>query len=257
MSEPDPFRLRPWHYGLALLIYLLLLLVWAPASLLAWALPHFTHQTVWLVHAEGSVWHGQAAGLSLHSGTGPAAQLGRVNWKLRPQDILTGHLGYQVTVTGSNVQAAGRLRANLKELELIETRAVLPASWLGQISPNLELWQPGGNLLIETTSLVFGRDGTAGRATLRWLDATSGRVRRTIGSYRAELDGTGSGFDIKLTTEAGPLQLQGSGLWRPGGGLTFFGLASPAPDSRTELEGLLSLIGPAQANGSRAIRSGH
>ncbi len=38
--------------------------------------------------------------------------------------------------------------------------------------------------------------------------------------------------------------------------MSFFGLARPAPDSRTELEGLLSLIGPAQPNGSRAIRIG-
>ena len=257
MSEPTAFRLRPLHYGLAALVYLGLLLAWAPASLLAWALPQVSHEAVWLERAEGSVWRGQAAGLVLRLGSNPALQLGQVSWQVRPQDIFAGRLGYRLQVAGADIQAASVLRAGLGGIELRETRAELPASWLGQVSPDIELWQPGGKLLFETASLAFGRDGTAaGEATLRWRNAASGRVRRPLGSYLADLQGTRSGFEIKLSTEAGPLQLQGSGLWSPGGGMSFFGLARPAPDSRTELEGLLSLIGPAQANGSRAIRIG-
>ena len=257
MSEPTAFRLRPLHYGLAALVYLALLLAWAPASLLAWALPRFTHEAVWLERAEGSVWRGQAAGLVLRPGSSPALQLGEVSWQVRPQDVFAGRLGYRVEVGGADIQATGVLRAGLKGIEVRETRAELPASWLGQASPDIDLWQPGGKLVFETASLVFGRDGAAaGESTLRWRNATSGRVRRPLGSYRADLQGTKSGFEIKLSTEAGSLQLQGSGLWSPGGGMSFFGLARPAPDSRTELEGLLSLIGPAQANGSRAIRIG-
>lgn len=257
MSEPTAFRLRPLHYALAALVYLVLLLVWTPASLLAWALPHFTHEAVWLERAEGSVWRGQAAGLVLRLGSNPAMQLGRVSWRLRPQDVFAARLGYQVELAGADIRATGVVRAGFKEMELQAARAELPASWLGQLSPDLELWQPGGALLFETPSLAFDRDGAAaGKATLRWRNAASGRVRRSLGSYRADLVGTASGFEIKLSTEAGPLQLQGSGLWSPARGMTFFGLARPAPDSRTDLEGLLSLFGPAQANGSRAIRIG-
>ena len=256
MAEPSAFHLRPLHYGLAVLVYLVLLLAWAPASLLAWALPRMTHEAVWLDRPDGSVWRGQAAGLLLRQGAGPAVQLGRVNWQVRPQDVLTGHLGYQVTVAGSEVQATGMLRAGLKGMELRATRAELPASWLGQVSPDLDLWQPGGKLALETDSLVFGRDGTAGRATLRWLDATSARVRGALGSYRAELEGGGRGIEIKLSTESGALQLQGAGLWIPGKGMTFIGQARPAPGSQTELEDLLSLFGPAQPNGDRVIRIG-
>ncbi|MGA9163792.1 MAG: type II secretion system protein N [Thiobacillus sp.] len=240
-----------------MLVYLALLLAWAPASLLAWALPQLTQEAVWLERPEGSVWRGRAAGLAIRLGTGPAVQLGRVNWQLRPQDFLTGHLGYQVNVAGADVHAAGMLSAGRKGMELRATRAELPASWLGQVSPDLDLWQPGGKLVFETDSLFFGRDGgTAGQATLRWFGAVSGRVRQPLGNYRANLEGTGRGFGIKLSTEAGALQLQGSGRWNPGGGMTLFGQARPAPGSQTELEGLLSLFGPAQANGDRAIRIG-
>ena len=257
MSEPAAFRLRPLHYVFAVLVYLVLLLAWAPASLLVWALPYFTHETVWLEHAEGSVWHGQAAGLVLRPGNSRAVPLGRVNWQVRLQDVFAARLGYQIELAGADVHAAGVLRAGFKGMELQAARVELPASWLGQVSPDLEQWQPGGKLIFETASLAFDRNGgTDGEAILHWRDAASGRVRRPLGSYRADLVGTASGFEVKLSTEAGPLQLQGSGLWSPARGMTFFGLARPAPDSRTDLEGLLSLFGPAQANGSRAIRIG-
>ena len=98
MAEPNAFRLRPLHYGFAALVYLVLLLAWVPASLLAWALPRMTHEAVWLDRPDGSVWSGQAAGLLLRQGAGQAVQIGRVNWQLRPQDVLTGHLGYNSTM---------------------------------------------------------------------------------------------------------------------------------------------------------------
>lgn len=256
MSEPEILRLRPWHYALALLVYLALLLVWAPASLLAWALPRLTHDAVRLEQAEGSFWEGQAANLVLRPGSSPALAYGRVSWQWRPQDALGGFLGYQMTLKGADIQATGQVRSGFSGTELGAVRAELPGSWLGRISADLESWQPGGKLVFETDRLLFGSDGPSGQATLRWLDATSGRVRRPLGSYQAALAGSGSGIEIKLSTQSGPLQLQGSGLWNPGAGMTFFGLARPAPDSRTELEGLLSLMGPAQANGSRAIRIG-
>ena len=63
MADRDAFRLRAAALWLAALVYLALLLAWAPASLLAWALPHFTHAGGVARSAEGSVWRGQAAGI--------------------------------------------------------------------------------------------------------------------------------------------------------------------------------------------------
>ena len=252
--DRSPFRLRWPHILLAVLVYLALLLAWAPASLLAWALPRFTEQAVWLDRAEGSVWRGQAAGVRVQSASAPDLQLGRLNWQLRPLDLFSGRLGFQLQLAGAGIDAEGVLRAGTQGSELRELRAELPARMLGQVSPDFELWQPGGQLLFESGQLVLRQAGIEGQGTLRWLDAVSGRVRTPLGSYRAEFKGTESGMEIKLTTESGSLNLQGSGLWSPGRGMSFFGLARPAPESRTELEGLLGLLGPAQGDGSRAIR---
>lgn len=253
MAERISARLRWPHFLLAVLVYLALLLAWAPASLLAWALPRFTQQVVWLDQAEGSVWRGQA-GVRVQPAAGPELQLGRANWQFRPLDLFAGRLGYQLELAGAGIDAVATLRAGGQGGALQDVRAELPARMLGQFWPDLALLQPGGRVVLQASSLAFGRDKVDGQATLRWLDAASGRMDQALGNYRAELEGTDQGLAIKLSTEGGALVLQGTGQWTPQGGLKFLGTARPAPDSRTELEGLLSLIGPAQADGSRAIR---
>jgi len=255
MDELKPFRLRWPYILLAALVYLTLLLAWAPASVLAWALPRFTQQAVWLERPQGSVWYGRAAGLRVQV-AGAGQQLGGVSWQLRPFDLLSGRLGYRLQLAGAGIDAAATLRAGAQGGELREVRADLPASMLGRFSPDLDLWQPGGRLALEAESLTFGRGGVDGKATLRWRDAVSGLVRQPLGSYRADLEGAKNGLSFKLSTEAGTLHLQGSGNWNPQRGMTFIGMARPSPASRAELDGLLSLIGPAQPNGARALRYG-
>lgn len=256
MTERAPFRLRWPHYLLAVLVYLALLLAWAPASLLAWALPRHTQQAVWLDQAQGTVWRGEAAGVRVKSAAGPDLELGRLDWRMKPFDLFTGRLGYRLQLAGAGIEATGVLRAGAKGVALHDVRADLPASLLGQVLPDLALWQPGGRLALETSRLVFRQVDVEGKAILRWRDARSGRVRTPLGSYRFDLDGTKSGLGIKLSTEGGPLHLQGSGLWRLGHGMRFSGLARPAPESRVELEGLLGLLGSPQPNGDRVIRIG-
>jgi len=255
MADPKLFRLRWQHYLLAMLVYLMLLLAWTPASLLAWALPHFTQQAVWLERAEGSVWRGQAAGLTVGTDTGPVLQLGRVSWQMRPQDLFAGRLGYRLKLEGAGIDAAGVLRAGVKDAELQAVRAELPAKWLEQLSPDLRLWQPGGRLVFETSHLTINQaEGVNGQATLRWLDAVSGRVHSPLGNYRASIEGAKNILELKLTTESGPLFLQGMDKWSRQRGWAFNGTARAAPERRTELDGLLSLIGPVQADGGRVIR---
>ncbi len=255
MEGAKAFRLRWPHYVLAALVYLLLLLAWAPASLLGWALPRVTQQAVTLGEPQGTVWHGSAADLQVQ-GAGRMQQLGRVEWRLRPLDLFAGRLGFRLGLSGAGIDAGAILRAGMQGTELREVRAELPATRLGEFSPDFALWQPRGRLALEAERLALANQGAEGKATLHWRDAASGRVSQPLGSYRADLEGTDQGVAIKLSTESGALVLQGSGVWNAKAGLNFFGLARPTPASRGELEGLLSLMGPAQADGSRAIRIG-
>ncbi|MDQ1315385.1 MAG: ral secretion pathway protein [Pseudomonadota bacterium] len=257
MADRKPFRFRWPHYLLAVLVYLALLLAWAPASLLAWALPQLTRQAVQLDQAQGSLWRGQAAGVRVRAARGTELQLGGLTWRLKPGDLFSGRLGYRLELAGAGVDAAAVLRASAKGVELRDLRAAMPANWLEQVSPELGLWQPGGRLLFESSHLAIGRAGSIdGQGTLRWLEAASGLVRSPLGSYRADIEGADTALELKLATESGPLFLQGSGKWTPRGGLAFNGAVRAAPENRAEFDGLLGLVGPAQADGSRTIRIG-
>lgn len=254
MTGQAPFRLRWPHYLLAALTYLVLLLAWAPASLLAWALPHFTRQVVSLDQPEGSVWHGRAAGVRVRAANLPELQLGRASWTIRPLDLVSGRLAYRLRLSGAGIEAQGVVRAGANRGELLDTRIEMPARWLAQLAPQLDGWQPGGQLVLTAGRFALSPAGAAGEAALRWLDAVSGRARSRLGSYRADIEGVERGLKFKLSTESGPLSLQGQGSWDRQRGVVFNGVARAAPNSRRELDGLLNLIGPAQPNGDRVIR---
>jgi len=257
MADRAPFRLRGRHYLLALLAYLTLLLAWAPASLLAWALPHFTRQAVSLDQATGSVWRGQAAELRVRAaGLSGDLQLGRVSWRVRPFDLFAARLGYRLQLEGAGVQAQGVLRAGANSAELLEARIDMPAKWLAQLAPDFAWWQPDGRLVLTADRMAFSPTEARGEAVLRWLDATSGRSQSRLGSYRADIAGAQGGLRFTLSTESGPLSLQGQGNWDRNRGVVFNGAARAAADSRTELDGLLNLIGPARPDGDRTIRIG-
>jgi hypothetical protein len=258
MADQKRFRFRWPHYLSATLVYLTLLVVWAPASLLAWVLPQLTQQVVKLDHEQGSLWRGHAERAQVKFASGLELQLGQLNWQLKPLDLFVGQLGYRLELSGAGVDATAVLSAGSAGAALRDVHAELPANWLEQLSPDLALWQPGGRLVFETRYLLLGRTGKLeGQASLRWLDAVSGRVRPLLGSYRVDVEGADNRLRLKLTTESGPLFLQGAGQWEPRQGLAFRGTVRPAQEVQAELDGLLSLIGPAQADGSRGLQLGH
>lgn len=256
MSAAPPFRLRWPHYGLALLTYLVLLLAWAPASLLAWALPRMSQQAAWLDQVDGTVWRGSAAALRLQPATGAGQPLGRLRWRLQPLGLLGGHLVYRLSLDGAGIEAAGSVLVGPRRVALQGLRGEAPADWLGRLSPDLGIWRPQGRLLFESESLAFEPSAITGRGKLRWVDAVAGHARGRLGSYRAELEGRDTGFSIDLSTDSGPLLLRGAGSWTPQRGLQFAGTARAAAGAGAGPANFLGLLGPAQADGSRSIRVG-
>lgn len=254
MAAHTPFRLRWPHLLLAAFAYLVLLLAWTPASVLSWALPRASGQAAWLEQAQGSMWRG--GGVLRLEIAGESTPLGHLDWRWRPLDLFSGRLGYELRLGGGDAVASGTLRTGMRDTEVRDLHAEAPAALLAKLSPDLAVWQPGGRLFLDTEHLAIGTGRTDGKATLRWQDAASARVKRALGSYRAELEGTDGAVGITVSTEAGALTLQGDGDWNTARGLRFSGQAQATPESRADFEGFLRLLGPARADGSRAINIG-
>jgi general secretion pathway protein N len=255
-QEAKPFRLRWPHYALAVLAYLACLLAWAPASLLAWALPRASEQVAWLDRTQGTVWRGGAAAFRLEPTPGSGESLGRMRWRLQPLDLLRGRLAYRLTLEGAGIEAAGTVDVAPRRVALRDLRAEASADWLGRLSPDLRAWQPQGRLLLESQAIAVEKSVVSGRGSLRWVDAMSGLVREPFGSYRAELEGKDAGLAISLSTESGALLLQGTGVWTLQQGLQFAGTARSAIGDGSGPVNVLGLLGPPRADGTRAIRIG-
>ena len=246
----------PWAVLGGLLGVLLALALWAPARWLASALHGATGGQLQLIHPRGTVWNG-SAGVVLASGPGGADALslpGRLNWRLRP--LLTGLSG-SLDLPCCASQPLGfsaRLADGGLWLDWQDAATRWPAAMLSGLGAPWNTLRLQGTLDLRTQGLHLrvrnGQMTLGGSATLDATDmASSLSTLRPLGSYRLALSG-GDAPSVLLSTQAGALQLAGSGLWN-GAAMRFSGEASAAPGSEDALANLLNIIGRRQ--GARSI----
>ncbi|RMX03079.1 type II secretion system protein N [Corticibacter populi] len=248
--------LRRWAVLGALLGMLLALLLFAPARWLAAAVAAASGQQVLLQDARGTVWNGTAQ-LVLSGGTGSRDQMvlpGHLDWRIRP-----AWLGADVHLLPdccASAPLAARLRLGWQRVAVtVEDHASQwPASLLQGLGAPWNTLQLDGTLTLQLRQFgwqsVQGRDLLRGTAELSLRNASSSLTTiRPMGSYRLIMRGAET-VELTLSTDAGPLQLSGSGQWQ-GGRLRFAGEASAAPEHLPALSNLLSLLG--RRDGPRAI----
>ncbi|MGO4329713.1 type II secretion system protein N [Cupriavidus sp. 2TAF22] len=259
MRSPRGWRRLGW-LALGLATVALTVLAAFPAAWIADGIATRSQRRVLLADAEGSLWNGSATlALSAGAGSETATVLpGRLHWSVAFWPLLTGTLrlvvthseamsgpvGVAVTPLGWTAQA-GAIR--------------LPAALLEGVGAPFNTLRPDGLMRIDWSMLQgrffrragdSGGGGMTGHLTLRLEQVSSAVSRvRPLGSYRAEIDWGGADGKIELTTLAGPLRLQGSGIL--GRQARFEGTASADPDAAAQLVGLLSLLGRREDNVTR------
>jgi general secretion pathway protein N len=245
--DDDPvFRLRWPHYLLAGVAYLVLLLAWAPASLMTGLLAR-NLPGVRFEPPQGSFWNGHARSEIL----GAAQPLGvGLAWRFRPAELLSGGLGYAVRLEAEQAGAEGIVRLGPGRLDLrrVEAHAALP--WLLRFSPDLASLPFDGRLQLAADRLVLARKAMEGSARVDWLDA--GFSGHPLGRYRLDAESGEGALALRLRTLAGPLELAGTGTWRSTGEVRFSGTARALSATR-DLDGVLNWLGP-EHNGTHAFR---
>ena len=237
---------------------LLALALFAPAAWLAEALANATGQQLQLADARGTVWRGSArVVLSGGPGSRSAAALpGRLNWRV---GIKQGEIEFRARQECCLVDELKlRLEPSISrfKIRLVPAGHGLgqwPASWLAGLGAPWNTLQPGGILRLASTGLsleaVQGRWIFDGQAELRIEQASSKLAPlEALGSYRLLVQGEPGGGEnarLMLSTEQGPLMLQGEGLWAASK-LRFRGEARAQPGSEPALNNLLNIIGRRQ-----------
>ncbi|SDD18070.1 type II secretion system protein N (GspN) [Cupriavidus sp. YR651] len=244
-------RVRWTLLGLAIVV-VTMLAGW-PAAWLADTVATRTQRRVLLADAAGTVWHGSATlALSAGAGSQTATVLpGRLRWDVAFWPLLTGTL--RMVLTHDQSMPSPVTVAVTPAGWSVQPGAIrLPASLLEGIGAPFNTLRPDGMMRIAWSALQgrFAGNQKYGHLTMQFEQMSAAVSRlRPLGSYRVEIDLTGTDGKLQLRTTAGPLYLEGSGTL--GRQARFEGTARTDPQAATQLAGLLSLLGRHEDNVTR------
>lgn len=238
------------------------LLVWAPASWLAWGVARASQNQVQWREVRGTVWSGSAQ-LVLSGGQGSldAQTLSdRLHWRLFPQwNGLRLSMQAQCCMTqATTIQV--RAGWSTVQVKVSDHTSQWPAALLTGLGAPWNTLQPDGQLQLRTESLEWqwaeGRMQMKGLTELRMQNMAS-RLSpiKPIGSYLLQWRGTPEGTatpSLQLSTLQGPLLLKGEGQWI-GARLRFTGEAQAQEGYESALNNLLNILGRRQ--GLRSLLS--
>ena len=243
--------------SLGAVLYLMLLIVTAPATAMAWMLERVSHQSVVLSQPQGSFWQGEAANMLLRIKGQNDISLGSLHWNLRWWSVVRGEVSVLLELASPGLHAShGIVSAGWNTLRLSQIDVRFPAALAAQIFPLLQIWQPEGELHFFSDDFAFSRRSTKGTAQLEWRDASSKLTKvNPLGTYQATLTGPGEhpGVSLQVKTLSGPLNVIGSGAWSPQNRLNFAGIARPDASAKKELQSFLQLWSKEQGDGSYQI----
>jgi general secretion pathway protein N len=227
-------------------------LVLAPAQWMAAAVSGATGGHLVLAEATGSMWNGQAV-VVLAPGAG--SDIERVSlpetlsWQLSPWRLLAGRLDLTLSHPSAllqPLQVGGDLSGRI---ELGPTTVRLPATVLVGLGAPFNTIRPGGLVSVAWQRLAFGDGRMQGDVVGEWQYASSAlNTVAPFGHYRLLAEGGYPGTRLRLSTVAGPLELNGDGTIDEQGGVRLRGRARVMPGvdeaTRAQLGGLVLLLGP-------------
>lgn len=238
--------------AIGLVAYLLGMMVIAPASLIDAGLQVWAGGRLRLVDARGTLWSGSGL-IELRDRAGQRGIAEGLAWRLVPASLMNGRLDYVVEL--ARAPRPFPLRISLAGLELSDAELALPAGVFGLALPRLAPLGLSGNALLQVATLAIGPDRLRGKATLKLRETGSALTPvAPLGDYELLLDADQAGVRIALHTLAGPLQLDGGGVWAGGKASGFQALAQVPLQYRPQLGPLLGLIAVEHSAGNFTLK---
>lgn len=237
-------------------LYLLFLIVTAPAWIVIWALPKFAPFPIDIQNSRGSLWHGEFSDVTATLPTGQRIQFDRLQWRLQPWRLLRAELAASLEFNGPHAQGNGIVgKGVFGGVKLRDLNASAPAGLLTMAMPALEIWKPSGTLDVATQEFTYAGAKSTGKANITWKQAALALSPvKPLGEYSLGVDANDGGLNYQLATVSGALQLEGKGRWAANRAPTFLGSARAQPNYATQLADLLRLFGTPDSSGAVALR---
>jgi general secretion pathway protein N len=238
--------------ALGIAAYLLFLLATMPASFVVGSAQEAEPGRFEATDVVGTAWSGSAR-VVLRT-AGGALTLDRVSWHWLPASLLTARLSYRLEAIGKDIHAGAVASRTVSRWALSGLTAKVPASVLAYWLPAIAAARPEGAVLLSAREIESDGVETRGHAEIEWQGASVGLSDvKPLGTYRAQIASEGKVANVTLTSAKGPLRLSGKGTISPPAHLAFSGEARADAEAAKALEPLLNLLGPARADGARAL----
>ena len=167
-----------------------------------------------LEDVRGTLWHGEARALVRNGGASLA--IDRLAWDFRPLRLFAGKLAYDVDARSPQLEAHGRVEHGFGGLSARDVTARMDASVAPALFPLAGAFQPKGTVTIEAPQLAWNDSEVTGSARAEWKGAEAAMPQpRVLGTYRAELQGSGGPAKLTVTTTSGDYAVRAGGTVTP------------------------------------------
>lgn len=199
--------LRHWLAGLAL--YLLFMMLFAPAGLLVWMVNSFSDGQVQMTGVTGRFWNGEAGRVLVRIPGELPVELTGVGWQLQPARLLWGAAPLRVENTGGLLALSAQVAPNTDGVCLGRLRLNTRLENLVPYIAMREVASMQGDLHLESESICLGRK-YAGKVQGE-LNVTAGNL--PLGSYELVFTGAGPKLNLQWKGPLGPSAMSGGGWW--------------------------------------------
>lgn len=240
-------------YTVFTLAFVVTLIFYAPATLLASLVESLSKGQLLLANASGTVWKGTATP-SIRQRAGKLLALEKLHWEIDALPIFSGKIISRLQWENVEQTQPMLVTASYGQLELRNTLLPLQAGVLGEFTPMLKPVQLSGKINIKSELITLSTQGISGIAVADWINAGSVlSAVNPLGSYRINLVGAGEKLSLELTTTTGALQLDGNGSFSAVQGLKFTVTARAAEEGKGKIDELLNNFGPESSPGVHTL----
>lgn len=240
-----------------LVVTLVVVLVYAPASMVDWGLKTATQGRVRLADASGSIWQGQGKVVLVDVVAQQRREREQPDAVLPlPGVVIPGNIRWQIKVLPlliGQIQAHARHDSMNQPLDISGTFGAprfsagtirLPDVSLARLGSPWNTVQPTASLAVswEPFEIVDGRARAMAHIELRDVASALTPVR-PLGAYRLDIDARKDDTTLKMSSLEGPLRLSGDGIFNPKRGLNFTAFAEVDESERQKLQPLVRLLG--------------
>jgi hypothetical protein len=227
----------------AAMLYCILIVATAPASVLAWILTRTSGSALAIEQPQGGLWVGSASAVTYTDATRRLHRHERVSWNFTLSQLWQDELCATIHVEDRSLRGTARVAVGPQGLRIDKIDFASPASVFAEYLPAAIVGPLSGDLSLRSEDIRLHHGAVFGEATVTWRNAGSAlQDANPWGDYVARITGVGDAIEVRVETLAGVIYIAGTGTWSSSKGGVFVGRADALPGTPTQIADSLKIL---------------